>query len=155
VAATRLASDEALFASAAARLDRLRAEGVTTVEIKSGYGLSLEHERRCLQAARRLGRERGVDVRTTCLAAHALPPEFDGRADDYIDAVCGWLPQLHAESLVDAVDAYCERIAFSREQTARVFEQARRLGLPVKLHAEQFQRLRGRGVGGELSCAVV
>jgi imidazolonepropionase len=155
VAATRLASDEALFASAAARLDRLRAEGVTTVEIKSGYGLSLEHERRCLQVARRLGRERGVDVRTTCLAAHALPPEFDGRADDYIDAVCGWLPQLHAESLVDAVDAYCERIAFSREQTARVFEQARRLGLPVKLHAEQFSDCGGVALAASyraLSC---
>ena len=138
VAATRAASEESLFDSARARLEPLLAEGVTTIEIKSGYGLALEHERRCLRVARRLGRECGVDVRATCLAAHALPPEFDARADDYIDAVCGWLAPLHAESLVDAVDAYCERIAFTREQVARVFAQAQRLGLPVKLHAEQF-----------------
>jgi imidazolonepropionase len=138
VAATRAASEEALFASAAARLDRLAADGVTTIEIKSGYGLAFEHERRCLRVARRLGRERRVGVRTTYLAAHALPPEFEGRADDYIDAVCEWLAPLQAESLVDAVDAYCEAIAFSVAQTARVFDQARDLGLPVKLHAEQF-----------------
>ena len=138
VAATRAASDEVLFAGAAARLDRLRADGVATVEIKSGYGLTLEHERRCLQVARRLARERDFGVVTTCLSAHALPPEFEGRADEYVDAVCRWLPALHADGLVDAVDAYCERIAFTREQTARVFDQARRLGLPVKLHAEQF-----------------
>jgi len=155
VAATRTASDEALFASAAARLDQLVAEGVTTVEIKSGYGLAFEHERRCLQVARRLGRERGVGVRATCLAAHALPPEFDGRADDYIDAVCHWLAPLQAESLVDAVDAYCEAIAFSREQTARVFGEARRLGLPVKLHAEQFSDCGGAALAASyraLSC---
>jgi imidazolonepropionase len=138
VAATRAAGEESLFASAAGRLDRLAAEGVTTIEIKSGYGLAFEHEQRCLQVARRLGRERGVTVCTTYLAAHALPPEFEGRADDYIDAVCQWLAPLHTEGLVDAVDAYCERIAFSREQTARVFRQAQRLGLPVKVHAEQF-----------------
>jgi imidazolonepropionase len=143
VAATRAAAVESLFASAAARLERLRADGVTTIEVKSGYGLELEHERRCLQVARRLGRELGVSVRTTYLAAHALPPEFAGRADDYIGAVCQWLVQLNAESLVDAVDAYCEAIGFSRDQTARVFEQARRLGLPVKLHAEQFSDCGG------------
>ena len=138
VAATRAAGEAELFAAAAARLAQLQAEGVTTVEIKSGYGLALEHERRCLQVARRLGRERRADVRTTYLAAHALPPEFDGRADDYIGAVCRWMVQLRDEGLVDAVDAYCEPIAFSRVQVARVFEQAQRLGLPVKLHAEQF-----------------
>jgi len=143
VAATRAADADTLFAGSAARLDHLAAEGVTTIEIKSGYGLSLEHERRCLQVARRLGRERGVQVRTTYLAAHALPPEFEGRADDYIEAVCRWLPPLHAEGLVDAVDAYCERIAFTCEQAARVFEQARALGLPVKLHAEQFSDCGG------------
>ncbi|HEX4583854.1 MAG TPA: imidazolonepropionase [Burkholderiaceae bacterium] len=155
VAATRGADEESLFASAGARLDRLRADGVTTIEIKSGYGLSLEHERRCLRVARRLGHERGVGVRTTYLAAHALPPEFAGHADDYIEAVCQWLVQLSAESLVDAVDAYCERIAFSRDQTARVFEQARRLGLPVKLHAEQFSDCGGAALAASyraLSC---
>jgi imidazolonepropionase len=155
VAATRAASEEALYASAAARLDQLIADGVTTVEIKSGYGLAFEHERRCLRVARRLGRERGVEVRATCLAAHALPPEFDRRADDYIDAVCQWLAPLQAESLIDAVDAYCEAIAFSREQTARVFAEARRLGLPVKLHAEQFSDCGGAALAAgyqALSC---
>ena len=157
VAATRAARDEELFSSAAARIDQLAADGVTTVEIKSGYGLTLEHERRCLRVARRLGRERPVQVRTTCLAAHALPPEYDDGADedDYIDAVCGWLAPLHAEGLIDAVDAYCERIAFSREQTARVFDEAKRLGLPVKLHAEQFSDCGGAALAatyGALSC---
>jgi imidazolonepropionase len=155
VAATRAADEQTLFASAAARLDQLVAEGVTTVEIKSGYGLAFEHERRCLQVARRLGRDRGVEVLTTCLAAHALPPEFDGRANEYIDAVCQWLAPLQAESLVDAVDAYCEAIGFSREQTARVFGEARRLGLPVKLHAEQFSDSGGAALAAgfrALSC---
>ena len=155
VRATREASEGALFASGAARLSRLRSEGVTTIEIKSGYGLSLEHERRCLQVARQLGHSLGVEVRATYLAAHAVPPEFDGRTDDYIEAVCEWLPQLHAEGLVDAVDAFCERIAFSREQTARVFKQAKRLGLPVKLHAEQLSDSGGAVLAagyGALSC---
>jgi imidazolonepropionase len=155
VAATRAAGSEALFASARARLDCLRAEGVTTVEIKSGYGLALEHERRCLQVSRLLGRELGVTVCTTYLAAHALPPEFDGRADDYIDAVCQWLPILHGEALIDAVDAFCERIAFSASQVARVFDQARHLGLPVKLHAEQLSDQGGARLAasyGALSC---
>ena len=155
VAATRAASDEALFTGSAARLNRLQAEGVTTVEIKSGYGLTLEHERRCLQVARRLGRGRGVAVRTTYLAAHAVPAEFEGRADDYIDAVCQWLTVLHAEALVDAVDAFCEKIAFSVAQTGRVFEQAQRLGLPVKLHAEQLSDQGGAALAaryGALSC---
>lgn len=155
VAATRAAGDEALFAAAAARARTLLAEGVTTLEIKSGYGLGLEHEARCLRIARRLGRELPLTVRTTCLSAHALPPEFDGRADDYITAVCEWLPQLHAEGLVDAVDAFCESIAFSPAQTQRVFDAARRLGLPVKLHAEQLSDCGGAALAasyGALSC---
>jgi imidazolonepropionase len=155
VAATRAAPEEMLFASAAARLDRLATDGVTTIEIKSGYGLAFEHERRCLQVSRRLGRERPISVRTTYLAAHALPPEFEGRADDYIDAVCEWLVPLHAESLVDAVDAYCEKIAFSAVQTERVFLKARSLGLPVKLHAEQFSDSGGAALAAKyqaLSC---
>ena len=137
VAATRAAGEDALFALAARRLATLRAGGVTTVEIKSGYGLSFEDEARCLRVARRLAGG-GDGVRTTSLAAHALPPEFEGRADDYIDAVCAWLPKWHAEGLVDAVDAFCERIAFSPAQVERVFAAAAALGLPVKLHAEQL-----------------
>ena len=131
------------------------AEGVTTLEIKSGYGLSAEHEARCLRVARRLGRELPLTVRTTCLSAHALPPEFDGRADEYIDAVCAWLPLLQQEGLVDAVDAFCERIAFTTAQTRRVFAAARALGLPVKLHAEQLSDMGGAALAAEfaaLSC---
>ena len=138
VAATRAASDAALFEAALGRARALLAEGVTTIEVKSGYGLSLEHEARCLRAARRLARVLPITVRTTSLAAHALPPEFEGRADDYIEAVCQWLPQWHAEGLVDAVDGFCERIAFTPAQVERVFSAARALGLPVKLHAEQL-----------------
>ena len=155
VAATRAASDATLFASARERALALMAEGVTTLEIKSGYGLSAEHEARCLRAARRLGAELPLDVRTTCLSAHALPPEYVGRADDYIDAVCAWLPALQAEGLVDAVDAFCERIAFTTAQTRRVFETARGLGLPVKLHAEQLSDMGGAALAAEfgaLSC---
>ena len=155
VAATRAASDEALFAAARERALALMAEGVATLEVKSGYGLSAEHEARCLRVARRLGRALPVSVRTTCLSAHALPPEFAGRADDYIDAVCAWLPALHAEGLVDAVDAFCERIAFSVAQTRRVFAAARALGLPVKLHAEQLSDSGGAALAAEfgaLSC---
>ena len=140
VAATRAASDETLFAAAAARARALMAEGVTTVEIKSGYGLSLEHESRQLRAARRIGRELPLSVVTTCLAAHAVPPEFEGRADAYVDAVRGWLPVLQAEGLVDAVDAFCDTsIGFGPAQTERVLAAAKRLGLPVKLHAEQLR----------------
>ena len=155
VAATRAASDETLFASARARALTLMAEGVTTLEIKSGYGLSAEHEARCLRVARRLGAELSLTVRTTCLSAHALPPEYEGRADAYIDAVCGWLPALHEAGLVDAVDAFCERIAFTPAQTRRVFAVARRLGLPVKLHAEQLSDSGGAALAAEfgaLSC---
>ena len=155
VAATRAASDDALLARALARARALLAEGVTTVEIKSGYGLSLEHEARCLRVARRIGAELPVTVAATCLAAHAVPAEFDGRADEYIDAVCGWLPALQAEGLVDAVDAFCEAIAFTPAQTRRVFDAARALRLPIKLHAEQLSDQGGAALAaayGALSC---
>jgi imidazolonepropionase len=155
VAATRAASDEELFSKARSRLLSLCAGGVTTIEIKSGYGLALEHERRCLQAARRLQKEGPIEVRTTYLAAHALPPEFDGRADAYIDAVCGWMDTLHSEHLIDAVDAFCERIGFTASQVARVFDRASRLGLPVKLHAEQLSDQGGAALAAKyhaLSC---
>ncbi len=138
VACTRAASDDALFSAACARALALRAGGVTTLEVKSGYGLSLAHEARCLRVARRLGPATGMTVRTTALPAHALPPEFDGRPDDYIDAVVRWLPALQAEGLADAVDAFCDTIGFTPSQTRRVFDAARALGLPVKLHAEQL-----------------
>jgi imidazolonepropionase len=155
VAATRAASDDTLFARARERALALMAEGVTTIEIKSGYGLNRDDEARCLRVARRLGRELPLTVRSTSLAAHAVPPEFDGRADDYIDAVLQWLPLWHAEGLVDAVDAFCERIGFSAAQTRRVFEAARHLGLPVKLHAEQLSDLHGAALAASfnaLSC---
>jgi imidazolonepropionase len=155
VAATRAASDETLLQGALARARTLLAQGVTTVEIKSGYGLSAEHEARCLRVARRIGTELALTVRTTCLSAHALPPEFDGRADDYIDAVCAWLPGLQAQGLVDAVDAFCDQIGFTPAQTRRVFEAARALGLPVKLHAEQLSDQGGAALAAEfgaLSC---
>lgn len=148
VAATRETDEEQLFKLADARLLSLKAEGVTTVEIKSGYGLSLEAEAKSLRVARRLGREADVDVRSSYLGAHAVPPEFQGRQDDYVDAVCEWMPQLQAQGLVDAVDAFCEGIGFTPAQTRRVFEKARSLGLPVKLHAEQ---LTDQG-GTQLAC---
>jgi imidazolonepropionase len=144
VRATRAASEAELIAASLPRLDALLAEGVTTVEIKSGYGLSLEHERKQLRAARALGRERAVSVLTTFLGAHALPPEFAGRADDYITEVAGvMLPALAREELVDAVDAFCEHIGFTRDQTKRVFNAATLAGLRVKLHAEQLSNSRG------------
>jgi imidazolonepropionase len=155
VAATRAASDEALHASARERAQTLMREGVTTIEVKSGYGLTLDDEARCLRAARRLGRELPITVRTTSLAAHALPPEFEGRADDYIDAVVQWMAAWHAEGLVDAVDAFCDRIGFTPAQTRRVFDAARALQLPVKLHAEQLSDQHGAALAAEygaLSC---
>ncbi len=138
VRATRLATEPVLVRQANLRLKRLMSEGVTTVEIKSGYGLALKHEQKTLRVARALGRANPVTVRTSFLGAHATPPEFAGRNDAYIDEVLRMLPILHAEGLVDAVDAFCEKIAFSIEQTERVFQAAHRLGLPVKLHAEQL-----------------
>jgi len=155
VAATRAASDETLLADARERALALMREGVTTIEIKSGYGLNFDAEARCLRVARQLAHTLPVTVHATSLAAHALPPEFDGRADDYIDAVVRWLPQWHAEGLVDAVDAFCERIGFTREQTARVFDAARTLNLPIKLHAEQLSNMDGAALAaryGALSC---
>ncbi|WP_339415518.1 imidazolonepropionase [Pseudomonas sp. RL_105y_Pfl1_103] len=144
VRATRAATEDELFASAHKRLRSLLRDGVTTVEIKSGYGLDLVNERKMLRVARRLGEALPVSVRATCLAAHALPPEYKDRADDYIDHICAeMLPALAAEGLVDAVDAFCEYLAFSTEQVERVFKVAQQLGLPVKLHAEQLSSLHG------------
>ncbi len=139
VRATRAATEEELLQASEGRVQRLLAEGVTTLEIKSGYGLDLETERRMLRVARRIGRELPVTVRTTFLGAHALPPEHAGQADAYIDEVCNaMLPALVNEGLVDAVDAFCETIGFSSAQTERVFRAAQALGIPVKLHAEQL-----------------
>ena len=155
VAATRAASDEALFNSAAARARTLMQEGVTTLEIKSGYGLSAAHEARCLAVARRIGAELPLTVRTTSLAAHTLPLEYAGRADDYIAAACGWLVEQHAADLVDAVDAFCDTIGFTPAQTERIFQAAQRLGLPLKLHAEQLSDQGGAALAaryGALSC---
>jgi imidazolonepropionase len=144
VKATRQASEDALIECSRPRLHALIAEGVTTVEIKSGYGLDLDTELRMLRAARRLGEVEPVDVVTSFLGAHALPPEYAGRADDYIDFVCGEvLPEVAAARLADAVDAFCEGIGFTPEQTQRVFEAARKHALPVKLHAEQLSDLGG------------
>lgn len=150
VAATRAADEAALLAQSLPRLDCLIAEGVATVEVKSGYGLTVADEIKMLRVARRLATLRPVRVVTTFLAAHAVPPEFRGRADAYIDAVV--LPALeaaHAEGLVDAVDGFCEGIAFSPAQMRRVFERARALGLPVKLHAEQLSDLGGARLAAE------
>ncbi|MBX9613781.1 MAG: imidazolonepropionase [Burkholderiales bacterium] len=155
VNATRLADAASLAAQSRARLVQLVAQGVTTVEVKSGYGLALAPERKCLRVARALGQGLPVQVRTTFLGAHAVPPEFAGRTGDYLDEVLRMLPLLHAEGLVDAVDAFCERIAFSPAQTQRVFEAARALGLPVKLHAEQLSDSGGAQLAaafGALSC---
>ncbi|WP_322033975.1 imidazolonepropionase [Paraburkholderia sp. J76] len=144
VRATRAADEAALFAQSAARLEPLLAEGVTAVEIKSGYGLDLASERKMLRVARALGERYPVTVRTTFLGAHALPPEFAGRADDYIDEVCErMLPALADEGLVDAVDVFCERIGFSLAQSERVFEAAARRNLAVKMHAEQLSNSGG------------
>ncbi|MFC4313891.1 imidazolonepropionase [Steroidobacter flavus] len=150
VRATREADDEQLMRQSLARLDALLAEGVTTIEIKSGYGLDLDNERKMLQAARRLTQERNVTVSTTFLGAHALPPESTRGKDDYIDnTVLPMLRVLTNEGLVDAVDAFCESIAFSPEQVQRVFKAAADLGLPVKLHADQLSNLRGAALAAE------
>ncbi|MFG0752593.1 imidazolonepropionase [Pseudomonas sp. TYF_14] len=144
VRATRAASEDELFASARQRVQALMRDGVTTLEIKSGYGLDLANERKMLRVARRLADELPLTVRATCLAAHALPPEYAGRADDYIAHICDeMLPALAGEGLVDAVDAFCEHLAFSPAQVERLFIKARELGLPVKLHAEQLSSLHG------------
>ncbi len=150
VQATRDASEDQLYAQSLPRAQALRRDGVTTLEIKSGYGLSLDSERRMLRVARRLGRELGISVRTSFLGLHALPPEFRDRRDDYVALVCDeMLPALAAEGLVDAVDAFCEGIGFSPVETRRLFERARALGLPVKLHAEQLSDLDGAALVAE------
>lgn len=142
--ATRAASEDDLVAAALPRLDALLAEGVTTIEIKSGYGLEPASEARLLRAARRLGETRDVTVTTTFLGAHALPPEFAGDPDGYIAQVCDvMLPAIARDGLADAVDAFCEGIGFTPAQTERVFAAAERHGLPVKLHAEQLSNLHG------------
>ena len=142
VTATRAATEDDLVAMSLQRLDRLIAEGVTTIEIKSGYGLDDDSETRILRAARRLSAERPIDVVTSYLGAHAMPPESSDR-DAYIARVCNLIPRLAQDGLADAVDAFCEGIAFSSEQTARVFDAARAAGLPVKLHADQLSNLHG------------
>ena len=148
--ATRAASERQLVETALPRLDALLAEGVTTVEIKSGYGLSTADEMKALRAARALAAERPVTIRTTFLGAHALPPEFAGNADSYIDLVCReMIPAVAAKGLADAVDAFCEGIGFTQRQTRRVFEAARAHGLPVKLHAEQLSNLHGAALAAE------
>jgi len=155
VHATRAASAGVLERSSSWRLLQLLGEGVTTIEIKSGYGLALEHERKCLAVARALARSHPVDVRTTFLGAHTVPTEFGGRTDDYVDAVLEMLPTLHAEGLVDAVDGFCERIAFSTAQMERIFSAAQALGIPVKLHAEQLSDSGGAQLAARfqaLSC---
>jgi imidazolonepropionase len=150
VAATRQASEADLVGAALPRLDALIGEGVTTIEIKSGYGLNAETEMRQLKAARNLGRIRPVTVRTSFLGAHALPPEAQGDKDRYIDLICQeMLPAVAQAGLADAVDAFMEGIAFSREQTARVFAVARAFGLPVKLHADQLSNLGGAALASE------
>ena len=144
VRATRAASDDELLRQSLPRVLALLAEGVTTLEIKSGYGLDGDSEAKMLRVARRIGEQLPVSVRTTFLGAHALPPEYAGRADAYVDLLCArMLPALAGDGLVDAVDAFCERIGFTPAQTERVFAAAQALGLPVKLHAEQLSDLGG------------
>ena len=148
--ATRAASQAQLVAAALPRLDALIAEGATTVEVKSGYGLSLEDELKCLRAARALAEARPVRIRATLLAAHAVPPEFAGDADGYIDLICNAIiPAVAAEGLADAVDGFCETIAFTPAQIRRVFEAAWTHGLPVKLHAEQLSNQHGAALAAQ------
>ena len=156
VTATRAASEADLLASALARADMMIAAGATTIEVKSGYGLTLEDEQKMLRVARQIANHRPLRVLTTHLAAHAIPPEYKGRSDAYIDEVA--IPSLHtaqAQGLIDAVDAFCEGIAFSPAQVARLFQAAQAMGLPIKLHAEQLSDLKGAVLAagmGALSC---
>ena len=156
VRAVRAASEQQLFEESAPRLAALMAEGVTTVEIKSGYGLTLADEAKMLRVARALGRAFPVTVRTTLLAAHTVPPEYRGRADEYIEVIAReWLPALLGEGLIDALDVFCENIAFSVSQAETLFAAARALGVPVKMHAEQLSNLGGTLMAarhGALSC---
>ena len=156
VKATREASQAELLDQAAPRLEQLLSEGVTTVEIKSGYGLESDTEIKMLRVAQRLGEIYGLRVEKTFLGAHALPPEFEARADDYIRQVCEqMLPRAHAEGLVDAVDVFIESIAFSVEQAGRVFDAAKKLGLPLKAHVEQLSNLGGALMAAERSALSV
>jgi imidazolonepropionase len=150
VKATRAASEEELIAQSLPRLDALLAEGACAVEIKSGYGLSLEQELKMLRAAKRLAAKRNVEISTTFLGAHALPPEANGDKDKYIDLVCNeMIPAVAKENLADAVDAFCENIAFTAAQTARLFEAATNHGLKVKLHADQLSNGHGAALAAE------
>jgi imidazolonepropionase len=147
---TRAASEDELLAQSLPRARTLAREGVTTLEIKSGYGLDFANEAKMLRVARRIAAELGIEVRTTFLGAHALPPEFAGRQSDYVDELCvHMLPAIAKEHLADAVDAFCENIAFTPSETRRVFETARALGLPVKLHADQLSDLGGAALAAE------
>jgi imidazolonepropionase len=156
VKALRSASEDDLLSETLPRLDALMAEGVTTVEVKSGYGLDLENERKSLKVARQLGNERPVSVQTTFLGAHALPPEANGNKQAYIDRVVNeMLPAIAAEGLADAVDGFCEGIAFSPEQITQVFQAAQKHGLPVKLHADQLSNLHGAKLAAEFGALSV
>jgi imidazolonepropionase len=151
VKATRAASEDELFATADRRLSELVREGVTTVEIKSGYGLDIDSEAKVLRVARRIGRERPVTVRTTLLGAHAVPPEYKGRSGDYAALVAGpMLDAVVAEGLADAVDVFCEGIAFSPQETRTVFAAAKAKGLAIKIHAEQLSNLGGARLAAEM-----
>ena len=155
VQATRLATEAQLFGAASKRLTNLLKEGVTTLEVKSGYGLSLAQEAKCLRVARQLAQHHPVQIKNTFLGAHAVPPEFQDNPDAYIDSVVAMIEPLKAECLVDAVDAFCDRIGFTYSQTEKVFKEAQRLNLPVKLHAEQLTDSHGASLAakyGALSC---
>ncbi|MBU6198951.1 MAG: imidazolonepropionase [Xanthomonadaceae bacterium] len=152
VTKTRTASEDELFTQSLPRAQALLNDGVTTLEIKSGYGLNLESETKMLRVARRIGAELGISVRTTFLGAHALPPEFAGRQADYVDEICvRMLPAIAHAKLADAVDAFCEGIAFAPSEVRRVFEAARALGLRVKLHADQLSDLGGAALAAEFA----
>lgn len=155
VQATRLATEEQLFEAASKRLTNLLKEGLTTLEVKSGYGLSLAQEAKCLRVARQLAQHHPVQIKNTFLGAHAVPPEFQDNPDAYIDSVVAMIEPLKADGLIDAVDAFCDRIGFTYSQTERVFKEAHRLNLPVKLHAEQLTDSHGASLAalyGALSC---
>ena len=154
--AVRAASEEELFMASAPRMEALRREGCTTIEIKSGYGLTLADEAKMLRVARRLGQTFPVTVKATLLAAHTVPPEYEGRAAQYIDVICReWLPALHSEGLVDAVDVFCDAIGFDTAQSQRLIEAADARGIPVKMHAEQLTNIGATRLGTRyraLSC---
>jgi imidazolonepropionase len=152
VRATREASADELYAAALPRVQALAAEGVGTLEIKSGYGLNIDGELKMLSVARQLGEATAVTIKTTLLAAHTIPPEYKDKADDYIDLICDeLLPEVVAGGLADAVDAYCESIAFNADQVARLFERATALGLPVKLHADQLSDGGGAALASQFN----